>query len=64
MQLGVVSLWSLLEACRAGSEDEQREAAAAAEVAVRDHIRERSLTIELRDSVPVIDDFLGTKIKS
>lgn len=57
MQLGVVSLWSLLEACRAGSQDEQREAADAAEEAVRDHIRERSLTIELRDSVLVIDDF-------
>ncbi|MFN3244467.1 MAG: hypothetical protein ACE37K_23375 [Planctomycetota bacterium] len=57
MQLGVVSLWSLLEACRAGSEEEQREAAATAAMVVQDHVGERSLTLELRDSVLVIDDF-------
>ncbi len=36
MQTVVAPLWSLLEACRAGSEAEQEQAARAAQVAVCD----------------------------
>lgn len=58
MQLGVVSLWSLLEACRAGSEDELRQAAANAAVAVSDHSgSDGCLTLELVDSLLIIDGF-------
>ncbi|MFT4513354.1 MAG: hypothetical protein ACI89X_002901 [Planctomycetota bacterium] len=58
MQFGVVSLWSLLEACRAGSDEEQRQAAKNAGVAVRDYgTLEGSLTLELVDSLLIVDGF-------
>ena len=57
MQFGVVSLWSLLEACRAGSDEEQVEAARGAAAAVRAHAGDEGLTIELRGSLLVVDDF-------
>lgn len=58
MQLAVVSLWSLLEACRAGSDGEQQRAAYNAKVAVRDlGSLESRLTLELVDSLLIIDGF-------
>lgn len=63
MQLGVVSLWSLLEACRAGSDAEQQQAARNAEVAVRDRSSfekgraDSRLTLELVDSLLIVDGF-------
>tara|TARA_R110002072_G_scaffold241027_8_gene399701 strand:+ start:56184 stop:57182 length:999 start_codon:yes stop_codon:yes gene_type:complete len=58
MQLAVVSLWSLLEACRAGSPKEQQQAALGAEESVTDHGREEGrLTLQVTDSLLVIDGF-------
>lgn len=51
MQLGVVSLWSLLEACREGSDDELAQAAAASAEALA-----AGATLTLLDSVLLVDD--------
>lgn len=66
MQSLVVPLWSLLEACRAGSGTEQQQAAAALARAVSDHCESRDdarsgepdyATVELVDERLVIDGF-------
>lgn len=58
MQAAVVPLWSLLEACRAGSETEQEQAARAAQVAMSDlGSCEGCLMLELVDERLVIDGF-------
>lgn len=62
MQLLVVPLWSLLEACRAGSDAEQLEAAAAVAIAVREQCLAQGVGLDDRDSGQVAVELVDERL--